>query len=354
MPDLNSIQQVFFKKQTPTNTAVQTLTYNNKPFYIRTRLAMNSLIFFPESIATYTIGDSSFKLELVDTTIKSSALSIRPTKYSKIDTNLVVVGVSGRVYNFYIWSTKYDSRYIPHLTTYIKLKKQDNNELLELRLENAHLKAKLKEKSRSIFDVNLGELDFSYAIKGDKNKHLASVFRSKTHTFIALNSDLIPTIKDIEDVELSFVKKRHTLAINALPKRLFLSFGSSQILVQKTKPYKEKNIKEKLDVSKLEFNYKMQVRFYGFWDNLKRSFDKNHFDVKRFTPTMIFNNNNFTYFLFDLSRADKILPQVYKISDEKDTIVNTSILDGIVKVDVLSPKFILRAGNKHLCVDKYE
>ncbi|MGP1561308.1 MAG: TrbG/VirB9 family P-type conjugative transfer protein [Helicobacteraceae bacterium] len=362
--DLDSIQNIFFKYQQPTHfQPIQNVAYKkNKAIYIRTRMAMNSVIFFPpgEQIKTFSIGDPSFTVEVLDAASEKDALSIRPGNLTYIDTNLVVVGTSGRIYNFYVWSTKFTHRFIPHFATYINL--PGKSKLSALDDENKALKQKLSDLSakqasaHSPFKSYINDLDFSYEIKNDKALNVAAVFRNADFTFVSVNTSYTPSFLTPQNDEIGFDKRGKIIKLDGNLPEFKIMFGAHSVSVRKMGAYKrhKAQLGDLIDLSELEFGYTMKVSFAKFWDKLTRPFSAKHYDVKRFTPKIIFNDNRFTYFKFDLSRGDKTLPQIYRVTDEKDTLVNSSVIGSYLRAEILSQRFTLRSGEKHLCVQRGE
>ncbi len=64
----------------------------------------------------------------------------------------------------------------------------------------------------------------------------------------------------------------------------------------------------------------------------------------------VFNDDEFTYFKFDLSNGFKKFPAVFRVIDGYDNPVNFEIVNDYLVAKVVNDKFTLRRGEKHNCI----
>lgn len=157
---LDSIQKSFWNENRKKSDNNINITFqSNETHMIRTRYAMNTtFIFDNDKIASVILGDSvGFELkELGKGKFDlSNILTIKP-KMIGIDTNLIVIGESGRVYQFYLFSTKYTNSRNPSFVVFISAQRE---QIGELTMEN--LEAKDKEE----YKKELEKLQSKSAVK---------------------------------------------------------------------------------------------------------------------------------------------------------------------------------------------
>ncbi|WP_235852450.1 TrbG/VirB9 family P-type conjugative transfer protein [Helicobacter vulpis] len=122
MQDLNAIQKSFFykKRQDLDNTLF--IDYHlGETHRIRLRYAMVTMFVFEEPILEVILGDSvgfSSKVLNTDAHQNSNILLVKPLQIG-IDSNLDVIGKSGKIYAFYIFSTTFTSSKNPTLSVYV-------------------------------------------------------------------------------------------------------------------------------------------------------------------------------------------------------------------------------------------
>ncbi|WP_104750038.1 TrbG/VirB9 family P-type conjugative transfer protein [Helicobacter cynogastricus] len=121
MQDLHAIQESFFYKQrTDLDNTLFIDAHLGETYKIRLRYAMVSMFIFNEPIAEVILGDSiGFSSKMLrETQQNSNVLLLKPLQIG-IDSNLNVIGKSGKVYAFYIFSTTYTSNKNPALNIYV-------------------------------------------------------------------------------------------------------------------------------------------------------------------------------------------------------------------------------------------
>lgn len=160
---LDSIQKSFWnenRKKSDNNVNIK--FQSNETHMIRTRYAMNTtFIFDNDKIASVILGDSvGFELkELGKGKFDlSNILTIKPTLIG-IDTNLVVIGESGKVYQFYLFSTKYTNSKNPAFLVFISAQRE---QIGELKMEN--LEAKEKEEYKKALEKLQGKSDVKESV----------------------------------------------------------------------------------------------------------------------------------------------------------------------------------------------
>lgn len=125
MQDLHAIQSSFFKRERGDldNTLFMDYRLGQTP-KLRLRYAMITTLVFSEPIREVILGDSvgfSTKMLGHERHQNSNVLLIKPLQIG-IDSNLNVVGKSGKIYTFYIFSTTFTSPKHPVLNVYVSNK----------------------------------------------------------------------------------------------------------------------------------------------------------------------------------------------------------------------------------------
>ncbi|BCZ17952.1 ComB9 competence protein [Helicobacter sp. NHP19-003] len=117
--DLHAIQNSFFNKERNAldNTLLIDYKLGQMP-KIRLRYAMVTTIVFSEPIAEVVLGDN---IGFSTKTLGRNVLLIKPLEVG-IDSNLNVIGASGKIYAFYIFSTTFTSPKNPILNVYVSNK----------------------------------------------------------------------------------------------------------------------------------------------------------------------------------------------------------------------------------------
>jgi type IV secretory pathway VirB9-like protein len=172
---LNSVQAAFNVSKEDANVKIHKyapqLTYK-----VRLRTSVETLFVLPpgEKIVSYSIGDSlvfNYKPILTKSYATHNLFTVRPLA-AGADTNLIVVGASGRIYKFYLRSDNHESVYLPHFVVYVSL---DGSipELGDLTLESETI----GESKNGIVHfvsgkVNLSEANFAYVTLKDGDNRL--------------------------------------------------------------------------------------------------------------------------------------------------------------------------------------
>lgn len=171
---LNSVQTAFNKSKESANVAVFKYAAQNA-YKVRLRTAIETLFVLPagETIVSYSIGDSlvfNYKPILTKNYATHNLFTVRPIA-AGADTNLIIVGSSGRIYKFYLRSDNHKSAFLPHFTIYVSLDGAIP-ELGSLKIDEAII----GEPQNGIVHfvsgkVNLSEANFAYmSLKGGDAK----------------------------------------------------------------------------------------------------------------------------------------------------------------------------------------
>ena len=120
--DLGRIQESFNKSKEFANTLVY--TYNQRSTYkVRLRTAMDTFLSLPEGeiISIFNFGDDkNFNfVPLKDAQGQNTHMGIIKNIYPGADTNLIIIGISGNSYNFYVRVDDHKSPHLPHLKVFI-------------------------------------------------------------------------------------------------------------------------------------------------------------------------------------------------------------------------------------------
>lgn len=117
---LKQIQGAFDTARTTENVQVFQFDRKDAP-RLRLREYMETLIVLPkgETIVTYSVGDkSNFTVTPLDAE-SSNIVRVRPT-YAGADTNLSLIGKSGKIYPFYMRVDSFESEHMPMFVVYVE------------------------------------------------------------------------------------------------------------------------------------------------------------------------------------------------------------------------------------------
>ncbi|PAF46737.1 hypothetical protein BKH41_08490 [Helicobacter sp. 12S02232-10] len=149
--NLNAVQNSFWYKNRTGNENILNIKFNpksSKTYKIRTRSAMaTTFIFDSDKIAQVILGDSlGFEaLELGRNKYDLSNILVVKPKLIGIDTSLTIIGESGNIYNFYLFSTDYKNSRNPAILVFVS----ENRTIGKIKVENLELeKAKKLEEEK--------------------------------------------------------------------------------------------------------------------------------------------------------------------------------------------------------------
>ena len=143
---LDAVQKKFWSpSRKPSDNTMNIKYVAGESHKIRTRANMTTtFIFDDDKIASATLGDSvGFELKELGTNKYdlSNIITIKP-KLVGIDTNLTIIGESGNVYTFYIFSTDYKNRRNPAFLVFIS----ETRKVGKIKVENLEEKAKKEQE----------------------------------------------------------------------------------------------------------------------------------------------------------------------------------------------------------------
>ena len=129
---------------------------------------MNTLITIPndDKIEIFSLGDQvNFKFTIIEDTNKGIIQNI----YAGADTNLIIIGKTGRIYNFYLRVDDTKSEHAPHNIVYIDLpksfQKQEPKEQqpIKIKVEKQNLNQKTIKSDQQLKDYLRGIDQMTYA-----------------------------------------------------------------------------------------------------------------------------------------------------------------------------------------------
>ncbi len=144
---------------------VYNVTYTGSEIIkLRCREMMTTCIILPswERVEKFNLGDpSSFKVE----NPKANIMTIQPQDFTGLDSNLVVIGASGKVYSFYLRSEGYNTNRVPDLAVYIRVAKPANPSSISNTISIGN-----KQKDDYLEEVSFdpSNLNFNFTMAGDK------------------------------------------------------------------------------------------------------------------------------------------------------------------------------------------
>lgn len=189
---LDLIQKNFFSKSRKGRENTLVINYQEGNTYnIRTRFGMiSSIIFTDETITQSILGDKTgFEVQVFgkDKPNLKSLIVIKP-KLIGSDTNLFLVGESGRVYNFYLFSTDYKNALNPNLQVFVKTAQG----------KSQPPKAKIKEDkdylviTNGVNTIKIQKTDIKkqkYTQKGEERLKAIRIFQDKKRTYFQYKAD---------------------------------------------------------------------------------------------------------------------------------------------------------------------
>lgn len=256
-------------------------------------------------------------------------LLIKPLQIG-VDSNLIIVGKSGKIYSFYIFSTNYTSHKIPALIVYVSSKDffkplrepaeekvLENTSPEEITLQKTtqykktarHKKtAKRKKKPKTeAHKSTLSHLPSKEPPKAPSSEQIKRRYASDAFSVITNHTKDFRKSPNTED---DFKKLDYTAQVSDDGRYLKIGDGVNHIYIEK---------------SKIERGYVIvplkKRKWYCFWICKKPSKKP-----LAFKPLDIFNDQQFTYFKFDRANAHSKFPVLYKVVDGYDNPVNSRVV----------------------------
>lgn len=166
---LDAVQKKFWSpSRKPSDNTLNIKFVAGETHKIRTRANMTTTIILDgDKIASVIIGDSvGFEMKELGTSKYdlSNILTIKP-KLIGIDTNLTIIGESGNIYSFYVFSTDHNNRRNPAFLVFVsEIRKID-----KIKVEN--LEEKAKKEQEKAFKKLIGN-DTSDSIEEETEKEI--------------------------------------------------------------------------------------------------------------------------------------------------------------------------------------
>lgn len=272
---------------------------------IRTRYAMiTTFIFDNDRIAEIILGDpNGFEARQIPNPKwnLSNILTIKP-KLIGIDTNLLVIGESGTIYTFYLFSTHFTNRRDPAFSVFVS----KDRRIGKIAMENLE-------------DVSKSNAEFKRAKNAKKHKD--------TSPYITQNTNDMPDTRKIPS------------AVIEEDDGEFLTIG-------------DKVNKLHIDKSKIQRGYVQKPKSTRSW---KRFFIAKPSRASIAMQAMdIFNDKDYTYFKFDQTDSNSKFPVVFKVVDGYDNPVNTKIVGNYIIAEDLSEKWTLKMGDEWVCIERLD
>lgn len=308
---------------------------------IRTRYAMISTIIFDDDrIADFIVGDEvGFDVRQVKNPRwnLSNILTIKP-KIIGVETNLTVIGESGTIYTFYVFSTHFTNRRDPAFTVFVS----KDRKIGKIGLENLQDSTKSNHQYK-LSEVKKKEKDFDYVDKKGNYRKFDEEKSPNSARALFASSDRNKYSKSpYRDDFGKFQKpdfRKNVYAIIEEDDGEFLTIGDSV-----NKLYIEK--------SKIQRGYAQKPKKNRSWKTLGFAIDSKQ--SIRMQAIDIFNDNDYTYFKFDRENSDSKFPVIFKVVDGYDNPVNTKIVGNYIIAEDLSEKWTLRIGDEWVCVQRLE
>ncbi|WQT55797.1 TrbG/VirB9 family P-type conjugative transfer protein [Helicobacter pylori] len=371
MTNFNAIQNNFFAKNRSIKDNAHFIHYTiGDTFNIRLRYAMTTTFIFDEPIAQVVLGDDiGFSTKMLGEDkehLISNILLIKPLQIG-VDSNLTIIGKSGKVYSFYVFSTTYTSSKNPALMVYVSSKeyfkhftsskKETNKEIKPAHsapnkdIKVSHAPKKIAKKSPSIKEQNQKSKNPTTTKTAIANAPI-SLNRFKSPSYppsnaLANSRKASENFKVIGNSTKTFKEHRHSqdemkyvdYSAKIKDDGKFIRIGDNvnHIYINK---------------KKMEYGYviidKKKRKWYCLWMCKKVVKSKYKDDL----PTQIFNDEQFTYFKFNRSNARSKFPVVYKVVDGYDNPVNSRVVGDYLIAEDVSNQWNLKLGKAYLCIEK--
>ncbi|MBH0308639.1 TrbG/VirB9 family P-type conjugative transfer protein [Helicobacter pylori] len=372
MTNFNAIQNNFFAKNRSIKDNAHFIHYTiGDTFNIRLRYAMTTTFIFDEPIAQVVLGDDiGFSTKMLGEDkehLISNILLIKPLQIG-VDSNLTIIGKSGKVYSFYVFSTTYTSSKNPALMVYVSSKEYFKHFTSSKKETNKEIKTTHNTPNKNAKTSHNAPKKIAKKLPSIKEQNQKSKNPTTTKTAIAnapipLNRFKTPSypvsnalansrkasenFKVISNGAKTFKEHRHSqdemkyvdYSAQIKDDGKFIRIGDNvnHIYINK---------------KKMEYGYviidKKKRKWYCLWMCKKVVKSKYKDDL----PTQIFNDEQFTYFKFNRSNARSKFPVVYKVIDGYDNPVNSRVVGDYLIAEDVSNQWNLKLGKAYLCIEK--
>ncbi|OOQ03730.1 TrbG/VirB9 family P-type conjugative transfer protein [Helicobacter pylori] len=372
MTNFNAIQNNFFAKNRSIKDNAHFIHYTiGDTFNIRLRYAMTTTFIFDEPIAQVVLGDDiGFSTKMLGEDkehLISNILLIKPLQIG-VDSNLTIIGKSGKVYSFYVFSTTYTSSKNPALMVYVSSKeyfkhftsskKETNKEI-----KTTHNTPKKNAKTSHNAPKKIAKKLPSIKEQNQKSKNPTTTKTAIANAPISLNRFKSPSYPVSNALDNSR-KASENFKVISNNTKTFKEHRHSQDEMK----YVDYSAKIKddgkfirigdnvnhiyINKKKMEYGYviidKKKRKWYCLWMCKKVVKSKYKDDL----PTQIFNDEQFTYFKFNRSNARSKFPVVYKVIDGYDNPVNSRVVGDYLIAEDVSNQWNLKLGKAYLCIEK--
>ncbi|MGL2872625.1 TrbG/VirB9 family P-type conjugative transfer protein, partial [Helicobacter pylori] len=285
----------------------------------------------------------------------SNILLIKPLQIG-VDSNLTIIGKSGKVYSFYMFSTTYTSSKNPALMVYISSKEYFKNFTTtkkEINKENKPTHSTQNKDIKTSHNVPKKITKKSPNIK-EQNPLTKSTKIALANAPISLNRFKSPSYPPSNALANSRKASENFKVISNQTKDEMKYVDYSAKIKDDGKFIKiGDNVNHiYINKKKMEYGYviidKKKRKWYCLWMCKKVVKSKYKDDL----PTQIFNDEQFTYFKFNRSNARSKFPVVYKVIDGYDNPVNSRVVGDYLIAEDVSNQWNLKLGKAYLCIEK--
>lgn len=319
MQFLNAIQNSFFvKNRNPQDNNLNIIYQAGATPKIRLRYAMSTtFIFDGDTIAYVSVGDSNFFEVLVpkkEGYDLSNILIIKPLLIG-VDTNLTVIGKSGKIYTFYLFSTHFTNSRNPALSVFVS----DNQTIGKIDIIPPEIKR--AQKLQRIQELQA--INKKLSQEDSHEREVPSFEQSKTPSKDSNNSDENKSVdyssKEIDDGKF--------IRIGDESNHLFI------------------------DKSKIRKHYYQSPRKKRMWWSLWL-YKKSYKQADDLQAIDIFDDGKYTYFKYDREKAISKFPYAYKVIDGYDNPINSRVVGNYLIAEDVNRKWTLRLGEEYVCAQK--
>jgi len=211
--NLDAIQKSFLETS---NSSILNIKYEqNKTYRVQTRLLMNTMIILNEDkiAGNPYFGNNGFTVTKlgVGKYDFSNIVSIQP-KYSGIDTNLTILGESGNVYSFYLYSTDHTSKSIPNTVVFVSEEKSKIDKINIVNLEEKQFNLENSSKTK---ESTISDPDYFYIGEG---KNRIKVYKSQVINDFVQNGEEELKAKEIfRDNKFVYFKYDKDYSLSSFP-----------------------------------------------------------------------------------------------------------------------------------------
>ncbi len=372
MTNFNAIQSNFFAKNRSIKDNAHFIHYTiGDTFNIRLRYAMTTTFIFDEPIAQVVLGDDiGFSTKMLGEDkehLISNILLIKPLQIG-VDSNLTIIGKSGKVYSFYVFSTTYTSSKNPVLMVYVSSKEYFKHFTSSKKETNKEIKTTHSTPNKDIkvshnAPKKITKKLHSIKEQNPKSKNPTTTKTAIANAFLSLNRFKSPSYPPSNALANSRKASENFKVISNKTKTLKEHRHSQDEM--KYVDYSAK-IKDDgkfirigdnvnhiyINKKKMEYGYviidKKKRKWYCLW--MCKKIVKSGY--KDDLPTQIFNDEQFTYFKFNRSNARSKFPVVYKVVDGYDNPVNSRVVGDYLIAEDVSNQWNLKLGKAYLCIEK--